>query len=183
MASAGPVPSTAPADPGTPATVSEPAVSAANLQIYTGDAPLPARGGQPWPPGIPRSGCPATRPPHRAPRPRLDSRAAQHRPPRLRAPLVHTAQAAPGPGPPVPHQHPPGSPRHLSYDGTTEVTARTHRTLTASHAELQRGHRPAVILGTRVRTGASSAPLEVKARRGGRRPRRTLLGSNTRSWR
>src|SRR6202043_323084 len=36
-----------------PAAVSEPAASAADLQIYTGTAPLPARGGQPCPPGIP----------------------------------------------------------------------------------------------------------------------------------
>ena len=43
----------APAGPDAPAAVSETAVSTADLQIYTGDAPLPARGGQPCPPGIP----------------------------------------------------------------------------------------------------------------------------------
>jgi len=37
----------------TPAAVSEPAVTDTDLQIYTGTAPLPARGRQPCPPGIP----------------------------------------------------------------------------------------------------------------------------------
>ena len=46
-------PATIPAGQDTPAAGSETAVSAADLQIYTGDAPLPARGGQPCPPGIP----------------------------------------------------------------------------------------------------------------------------------
>jgi SRSO17 transposase len=46
-------PAAPPAGPNAPAATSQPAVSAADLQIYTGDAPLPARGGQPCPPGIP----------------------------------------------------------------------------------------------------------------------------------
>ena len=37
----------------TPATPDETTVNPADLQIYTGDAPLPNRGGQPCPPGIP----------------------------------------------------------------------------------------------------------------------------------
>jgi len=45
--------------PAAPPAVSEPAVSAADLQIRTGTAPLPARGGQPCPPGIPPIGLPA----------------------------------------------------------------------------------------------------------------------------
>jgi SRSO17 transposase len=47
------LPPAAPAGPGTPAAVTGPAASDADLQIYTGDAPLPARGGQPCPPAIP----------------------------------------------------------------------------------------------------------------------------------
>jgi SRSO17 transposase len=41
------------APPAAPAAVSEPAVTDADLQIYTGTAPLPGRGCQPCPPGIP----------------------------------------------------------------------------------------------------------------------------------
>jgi hypothetical protein len=53
LAGAAALPGTAPAGHNAPAAVSGPAVSTAGLQIYTGDAPLPARGGQPCPPGIP----------------------------------------------------------------------------------------------------------------------------------
>jgi SRSO17 transposase len=53
LAGDGVLPAAAPAGPGTPALVSETTASATDLQIYTGDAPLPARGGQPCPPGIP----------------------------------------------------------------------------------------------------------------------------------
>jgi hypothetical protein len=53
---------------------------------------------------------------HRAPCPRLESRAPQPRPPRLPAPLVSLAQTPPGPRPLAPLQHPPRSPRHLSHD-------------------------------------------------------------------
>jgi SRSO17 transposase len=41
-----------PAVPASRDTASQTAVNPADLQIYTGDAPLPARGGQPCPPGI-----------------------------------------------------------------------------------------------------------------------------------
>ena len=53
LAGAAALPGAAPAGHNAPAAVSEPAVSTADLQIYTGTAPLPARGGQPCPPGIP----------------------------------------------------------------------------------------------------------------------------------
>jgi SRSO17 transposase len=53
LAGADVFPAAAPARQNAPAPVSEPASSAADLQIYTGTAPLPARGGQPCPPGIP----------------------------------------------------------------------------------------------------------------------------------
>ena len=121
-----------PGYPGVP--VSEPAVSPADLQISTGDVPLPARGGQPRLPGIPRSGCPATRP-HRAPRPRLASRLSQPRQPRLRTPLVSPAQAAAGPHPLAPLKRPPGSPRSMTT-ADEEVTPCNRRTLIMSHAEL-----------------------------------------------
>jgi SRSO17 transposase len=45
-----------PAAPPSRDTASETTVNPADLQIYTGDAPLPARGGQPCPPGIPPIG-------------------------------------------------------------------------------------------------------------------------------
>ena len=45
-----------PASPASQDTASETTVNPADLQIYTGDAPLPARGGQPCPPGIPPIG-------------------------------------------------------------------------------------------------------------------------------
>ena len=108
LTGAGVLPATTPAGPATPAAAREPAVSAADLQIYTGDAPLPARGGQPCPPGIPPirlSGHETAA--HRPPRPPLESRHPQHRPPRLRTPLVSMAQAAPGTRPLAPLQHPP----------------------------------------------------------------------------
>jgi hypothetical protein len=44
---------TLPAAQDTPDTADETTANPADLQIYTGDAPLPARGGQPCPPGIP----------------------------------------------------------------------------------------------------------------------------------
>ena len=53
LAGADVLPTAPPADQDTPGPADEPAVSTADLQIYTGDAPLPARGGQPCPPGIP----------------------------------------------------------------------------------------------------------------------------------
>ncbi len=53
LSSADVLPAAPPAGQDTPVPVSEPAVSPADLQISTGDAPLPARGGQPCPPGIP----------------------------------------------------------------------------------------------------------------------------------
>ena len=53
LSSADVLPAAPPACQDTPVPVSEPAVSPADLQISTGDAPLPARGGQPCPPGIP----------------------------------------------------------------------------------------------------------------------------------
>ena len=52
-----------PAAQNTPAAVSEPAVSPADLQIYTGTAPLPVQGSQPCRLTSPRSGCPPPRPP------------------------------------------------------------------------------------------------------------------------
>ena len=45
-----------PAAPASRDTASGTTVDPADLQIYTGDAPLPARGGQPCPPGIPPIG-------------------------------------------------------------------------------------------------------------------------------
>ena len=53
LAGADVLPAAPPAARTTPAAVSEPAVTDADLQIYTGTAPLPARGCQPCPPGIP----------------------------------------------------------------------------------------------------------------------------------
>lgn len=46
-------PATAPTAPYTAPVPGEPAVSPSDLQICTGDAPLPATGGIPCPPGIP----------------------------------------------------------------------------------------------------------------------------------
>ena len=43
-----------------PAAAGQATVSTADLQIYTGSAPLPAHPGQPCPPGIPPIGLPAT---------------------------------------------------------------------------------------------------------------------------
>ena len=59
LAGADVLPAAAPAGQNAPAAVSEPAVSAADLQIYTGTAPLPARGGQPCPPDLPPIGLSA----------------------------------------------------------------------------------------------------------------------------
>ena len=53
LAGADVLPAAPPAARTTPAAVSEPAVTDTDLQIYTGTAPLPARGCQPCPPGIP----------------------------------------------------------------------------------------------------------------------------------
>jgi SRSO17 transposase len=53
LAGADVLPAAPPAARNVPAAVSEPAASAADLLFYTGTAPLPARGGQPCPPGIP----------------------------------------------------------------------------------------------------------------------------------
>jgi SRSO17 transposase len=47
------LPAAAPAVPGTAPVPEEPAVNPDDLQIHTGDAPLPATGGLPCPPGIP----------------------------------------------------------------------------------------------------------------------------------
>ena len=59
LAGADVLPATAPAGQNAPAAVSEPTASAADLQIYTGTAPLPARGGQPCPPDLPPIGLSA----------------------------------------------------------------------------------------------------------------------------
>jgi hypothetical protein len=59
LAGADILPAAPPAVRNAPTAVSEPAVSATDLQIYTGTAPLPARGGQPCPPGIPPIGLSA----------------------------------------------------------------------------------------------------------------------------
>lgn len=59
LAAAAALPQAAPAGQNAPAAVSEPAVSTADLQIYTGTAPLPARGSQPCPPDIPPIGLSA----------------------------------------------------------------------------------------------------------------------------
>jgi hypothetical protein len=56
-------PDTAAACQGTAVPSGENTVSAAGLQFYRHGAPLPSSGGQPCPPGIPRSGCPTPRPP------------------------------------------------------------------------------------------------------------------------
>jgi SRSO17 transposase len=48
-----------PAAPASQDTASGTTVNPADLQIYTGDAPLPSRGGQPCPPGIPPIGLSA----------------------------------------------------------------------------------------------------------------------------
>jgi SRSO17 transposase len=50
------LPAAPPASGNISTAVSKPAVSAADLQLYTGTAPLPARGGQPCPPDIPPIG-------------------------------------------------------------------------------------------------------------------------------
>ena len=59
LAGADVLPAAPPAVRNAPAAISEPAASAADLQIYTGTAPLPARAGQPCPPGIPPIGLSA----------------------------------------------------------------------------------------------------------------------------
>ena len=59
LAGADVLPAAAPAGQNAPAAVSEPTASAADLQIYTGTAPLPARGGQPCPPDLPPIGLSA----------------------------------------------------------------------------------------------------------------------------
>ena len=56
LAGADVLPAAPPAARNVPAAVSEPAARAADLLFYTGTAPLPARGGQPCPPGIPPIG-------------------------------------------------------------------------------------------------------------------------------
>jgi SRSO17 transposase len=53
LAGDGILPAATPARQDTPDTAGTITVNPADLQIYTGDAPLPARGGQPCPPGIP----------------------------------------------------------------------------------------------------------------------------------
>ena len=83
----------------------------------------PPRAGQPCPPGIPPIALSAAETARiDAPRPRLESRPDQPRPPRLPSPLVSMAAAPPGPRPLAPLQHPPGSPRHLSHADRKEVT-------------------------------------------------------------
>ncbi len=59
LAGADVLPATPPPGRDAPAAASEPAASTADLQIYTGTAPLPARGGQPCPPDIPPIGLSA----------------------------------------------------------------------------------------------------------------------------
>lgn len=59
LAGADVLPGVPPAGHHAPAAVSEPAFSLADLQIYTGIAPLPVRGGQPCPPDIPPIGLSA----------------------------------------------------------------------------------------------------------------------------
>jgi SRSO17 transposase len=59
LAGADVLPATPPPGRDAPAAASEPAASTADLQIHTGTAPLPARGGQPCPPDIPPIGLSA----------------------------------------------------------------------------------------------------------------------------
>jgi SRSO17 transposase len=59
LAGADVLPAAPPAGRTAPAAASEPAASTADLLFYTGTAPLPARGGQPCPPGIPPIGLSA----------------------------------------------------------------------------------------------------------------------------
>lgn len=59
LADADVLPATPPPGRDAPAAASEPAASTADLQIYTGTAPLPARGNQPCPPDIPPIGLSA----------------------------------------------------------------------------------------------------------------------------
>jgi hypothetical protein len=53
LSGAATLPAVAPAGHNAPAAVSDPAVNDADLQIYTGTAPLPGRGGLPCPADIP----------------------------------------------------------------------------------------------------------------------------------
>ena len=136
------LPAAPPAARNAPAAVSEPAARAADLLFYTGTAPLPARGGQPCPPGIPPIGLPPPRPPASSTSP------ATGKPASSASPASHSSSAgqhgADGirPAPVAPLQHPPGSPRHLTRDDRKEVTRRNCYAMTLSHAELERGHRP-----------------------------------------
>ena len=59
LAGADVLPAAPPAGRTAPPAASEPAASTADLLFYTGTAPLPARGGQPCPPGIPPIGLSA----------------------------------------------------------------------------------------------------------------------------
>src|SRR5271169_5491141 len=59
LAGTGVLPAAPAASQDTPGTPDEVTVNPADLQIYTGDAPLPACGGQPCPPGIPPIGLSA----------------------------------------------------------------------------------------------------------------------------
>jgi hypothetical protein len=127
----------------TPGTTDLATVNADDLQVYTGGAPLP----RPRRPALPARHPPdrairRRNRPHRTPRPRLESRNPQPRPPRLPSPLVSMAQAAPGPRPLAPLRRPPGHPRHLTSDGPKEVTTCNHRARTTSNTQPQRGHRP-----------------------------------------
>ena len=91
-----------PVAPATPA--SEP--DSADLQIYTGDAPLPVTACSPLPARNPAREAVGRRDrPHRPPRPRPQGRDPQHRPPRVSSPLVNVAAAPPGSRPlPPPHR-------------------------------------------------------------------------------
>ena len=110
------------------AATGEDAVTAADLQFYRYGAPVPVRGGQPCPPGIPPIELSATETARiEPPRPRLESRAPHHRPPRLPSPLVTMAPPPPGPRPLAPLRHPPPGPRHLTHDGRKEVTPCNHQ--------------------------------------------------------
>ena len=115
-------PDAAAADESIAAASSDNTANTADLQFYRYGAPLPSSGGQPCPPDIPPIELSATRP-HRAPRPRLESRAPHHSPPRLSPALVRLAAPPPSPRPMAPLQHPAtdhGS--HLINGGRKEVT-------------------------------------------------------------
>ena len=97
-------------------------VSDADLVIPLGDAPVPARGGQPCPRN--RTGQAVRRRDHPAGGPcqPLRRRAHQPGPARLRPALVRPPPAAPGRRPLAPLQQPPPGRHHLTPAGRKEVT-------------------------------------------------------------